>query len=117
MISCLPSGSYAQNHLPVYRDVIIELPHLGAEKDLSTTVVSLLAAGGLTYEGYCEQMKCLLIRADMNVHPDNTAIMNKLKDAQLDFQIKPTGKIVQVLTACHDPAKPPSGSLASPTDK
>lgn len=94
----------AQNHPPVYREVLIELPKLSTEKGLNTTVFSLIAMGGIKYEGYCEHMKCLLIKADENLYADNSSIMNKLKELTSSFVIKPSGTIKQVLSNCHDTA-------------
>ncbi len=93
----------AQTHLPVYREVIVELPAFSAGKSLNTTVFGLLALGGIKYEGYCEQMKCLLLSADQHTHPDNVLIMNKLKELTGSFVIKPSGKIHLVLSSCKDP--------------
>lgn len=93
----------AQSHPPVYREIIVELPVLSTGKNLNTTIFGLVALGGIKYEGYCEQMKCLLLSADQNIHPDNGLIMNKLKELAGSFIIKPTGKIHQVLSSCKDP--------------
>ena len=92
-----------QIHQPVYRELIIELPRMSAEKNLASTVFALVGMGGIQYEGYCSQMKCMLLKADQNVYGDDTSIMNKLKELQLDFIIKPTGKISQVIASCKDP--------------
>lgn len=100
----------AQVHAPVYRELIIELPELSADKDLNSIVISLGALNGIHYEGYCSQMKCLLLKVDENIHPANDAIMNKLKEKTSSFFIKPTGKIHQVLENCKDPILPNNDS-------
>jgi|GEM_PF-3550410 len=111
------SVSTAQTHPPVYREVIIQLPHLSADKNLDQAVVSLLSLGGIKYEGFCSQLKCLLLNADENIHPDNTAIMNLLKAMNADFVIKPTGKIHQVQESCKDPLQPGAGSVQYEPEK
>lgn len=106
----------AQTHLPVYRELIVELPNLNFDKSLNSTVFPVISLGGIKYEGICVQMKCLLLRVDENIHADNSAIMNKLKDLNVLFVIKQTGKIWQVKEQCKDPVYNSQEPVNSYTD-
>lgn len=110
------SNARAQIHMPVYRELIVELPNLNFHKSLNSTVFPVVSLGGIKYEGICIQMKCLLLRVDENIHADNSAIMNKLKDLNVAFVIKPTGKIWQVKEQCQDPVSNSQEPVDSYTD-
>ncbi len=111
------SPASGQSHVSSYRELLIEVPQMNAEKSLPGTVTNLVALGGIHYIGYCDQMKCLLLKADESVHANNVQIMNKLKDLNIPFLIKPTGKISQVLAACKDPVQESSGNELTYPDK
>jgi len=106
----------AQSHAPDYYDLIVELPNLSPEKELTVLVASLTALGGIKYEGYCNHMKCLLLKVDRNIHTGDAAIMNKLKENSTLFFIKSTGKISQVLENCRDVKVPVTENPGAPVD-
>ena len=97
------SDSKAQLHEPVFREVILELPSINADKTLHDVLFGLVAMGGIRYEGYCDQMKCLMLNVNQDIYLDNTAIMTTLKTFNTPFFIKPTGKIYLIKQVCKDP--------------
>lgn len=104
MFFCISvSGTYAQSHAPNFHELIIELPVINAEKSLNSVVFGLVGMGGIRYEGYCSQMKCIMLSVDENIYPDEKEIMITLKELNTPFIIKPTGKIALVKEACKDP--------------
>ena len=107
----------AQSHEPHFRELIVELPALSSEKSLSNTVFGLVSMGGIRYEGYCEQMKCLMLTIDENTYTNDLLIMNKIKEFNTSFNIKPTGKIYLVKEACKDPTLLNTEQTANILDK
>ena len=95
--------SSAQIHEPDFREVVLELPLINSDKTLHDALLGLVAMGGIHYEGYCEQMKCLMLTVNQDIYPDNLAILNTLKTLNTPVFIKPSGKIYMIKQACKDP--------------
>lgn len=95
--------SSAQIHEPDFREVVLELPLINADKTLHDALLGLVAMGGIHFEGYCGQMKCLMLTVNQDIYPDNLAILNKLKELNTPAFIKPSGKICSIKQACKDP--------------
>jgi hypothetical protein len=85
------------------KEVIIQVEDSN-EKNLPEIRKNIEAFGGMTYKGYCKNMKVLLYVMDTDMHPDMSFLNTAFTNVSLGYVIK-EGTILQVESACNMPAQ------------
>ncbi len=84
------------------KEVIIQVADAD-EKSLPLIRSNIEQSGGMTFKGYCHEMKVLMYVMDTDVHPDLSFLNVAFVNVAMGYLIK-EGSILQVQTACEMPS-------------
>lgn len=107
---CVSFYSDAQNKIsntpppqpPKSAELILYMPHVDKLKTLQTVIDIVQSTKDIKAVAFCDDLKCLLLRVEGD-HPEKSErLLNDLKIAGIDFDIKSNATIQQVLNASHD---------------
>lgn len=84
------------------KEIIIQVAEAD-EKSLPLIRSNIEQSGGMTFKGYCKEMKVLLYVMNTDVHPNLSFLNVAFVNVAMGYLIK-EGSIVQVQAACNMPS-------------
>lgn len=95
---------------PVFQELILQIPSIDEDRSLPQLKADLLALGGIQYINYCNSLKCVMLKIDRNLHPNDQAVHHFFEVKLIPYHIKTGASISQVLSKCTDQNTTTTGS-------
>jgi hypothetical protein len=97
----MPKATITSAYLSTNKELLIQVAEIN-EKNFQLVRQNIEASGGMTYKGFCKELKVLMYVMDSNVHSNYNFLNVAFMNVSLGYMIK-EGTISQVLTTCEMP--------------
>ena len=86
-------------------ELILQFNNQSIDKRYTEIEKIISSAKGVVNFEYCKSLSCFMIKINPSEMPDESRMLNELKQAGFSFDIKSNATIAQVKNACTDIAK------------
>ena len=86
-------------------ELVLQFNNQSTEKRYSEIEKIITASKGVVVFEYCKSLNCFMITINRVEMPDDSRLLNELKQAGFSFDIKSGSTIAQVKMACRDNPK------------
>lgn len=87
---------------PVFQELILQVPSVDESRSLPQLKTDLLALGGIQFINYCNSLKCIMLKIDRNIHPNDQVVHHMFEVKLIPYHIKTGATISQILSKCTD---------------
>lgn len=86
-------------------ELILQFNNQSIDKRYSEIEKIISSSKGIVNFEFCKSLSCFMIKINRTEMPDESRMLNELKQAGFSFDIKSDATIAQVKSACSDSAK------------